>query len=110
MYVSVVNAALAAIDDEIQGADAREGTIVEQLRSVMNDKPPTKNEPRAPKPEKARAEKDNVKSNPAFDNWLESKLRNMFDAVAAESLPPDLMKLLERLDEKTRDDKKDAKS
>ncbi len=110
MCISVVNAALAAIDDEIQGPVARKGTVVEQLRSTMNEKPPTKTAPRAPKPEKARAEKDAVKSNPAFDVWLESKLHTMFDAVAAEPLPPDLVKLLERLDEKTRDDKKDGKT
>ena len=107
MYISVVNAALAAIDDEIQGADARKGAIVEQLRSAMNEKPPTKNEPRPPSPAKAGAEKDNVKSNPAFDAWLENKLHTMFDAVAAEPLPPDLVKLLEQLDDKTRGDKGD---
>lgn len=109
MYISVVNAALADIDDEIQGAVARKGAIVEQLRSVMNEKRPTKKEPRAPAPEKARAEKETVKNNPAFDTWLENKLHTMFDAVASEPLPPDLVKLLEQLDQKTRDDKKDDK-
>jgi hypothetical protein len=42
-----------------------------------------------------------TKMNPAFDTWLEEKLHNMFDAVAAEPLPADLLKLLDELDQKT---------
>ncbi len=41
--------------------------------------------------------------NTAFDSWLDKQLHNIFDAVAAEPLPPNLVKLLETLDEKTRD-------
>ncbi len=37
--------------------------------------------------------------NPAFDDWLEKKLHNIFDTVAMEPVPKDLLKLLEKLDE-----------
>jgi len=43
--------------------------------------------------------------NPAFDDWLEKKLHNIFDTVALEPVPKDLLKLLEKLDEA--EDKKD---
>jgi len=110
MHIGVVNAALAAFDDEFHGAQARKGVIVDRLHSVMNDKPRSKTTSQSPSRGAApsRAE-GGAKTNPAFDAWLESKLHNMFDAVAAEPLPPDLVKLLEQLDQKTRDDGKKSK-
>lgn len=63
----------------------------------MNDKPPSKPQPRAAAP----SAETSSKTNPAFDSWLETKLHKMFDAVASEPLPPDLVKLLEQLDQKT---------
>ncbi|MBY0511276.1 MAG: hypothetical protein K2P94_14130, partial [Rhodospirillaceae bacterium] len=67
----------------------------------MNDKPTL----RLPPLDKARAQNtangSGNKMNPAFDSWLEDKLHNMFDSVAAEPLPQDLLKLLDELDKKT---------
>ena len=101
MHIGVVNAALAAIDDELSGVETRKYASVERLYPDMNDKPTSpKAEPLAAAPKPARTEPDK-NNNPAFDTWLEKKLHNMFDAVAAEPLPPDLVKLLERLDQKT---------
>jgi hypothetical protein len=34
----------------------------------------------------------------AFDTWLERKLHEMFDSVALEPLPPDLLSLVNQLD------------
>ena len=104
MHVGIVNAALAAIDDEIDGMEAYAGPNLERLCSVMTDKPSPKN--RQTKPQ-ARAES---KMNPAFDAWLENKLHSMFDAVAAEPLPADLLKLLDRLDKKMADGEDDKKN
>ncbi len=101
MHIGVVNAALAATDDELSGVDAHKSASVDRLHSNMTDKPSSpKAETRASASKPARLEtaKNN---NPAFDTWLEKKLHNMFDAVAAEPLPPDLVKLLEKLDQKT---------
>jgi hypothetical protein len=45
-----------------------------------------------------------AKFNPAFDAWLETKLHKIFDSVASEPLPQDLVKLLDDIDraEKTK--------
>ncbi|MGE4063005.1 MAG: hypothetical protein AB7E79_06515 [Rhodospirillaceae bacterium] len=40
-----------------------------------------------------------AKFNPAFDAWLETKLHKIFDSVASEPLPADLMKLLGDIDQ-----------
>lgn len=40
-----------------------------------------------------------AKFNPAFDSWLETKLHRIFDSVASEPLPQDLMKLLGDIDQ-----------
>jgi Anti-sigma factor NepR len=101
MHIGVVNAARAAMDDELSGVETRNRAIVDRLHFDMTEKPPSsKSEPRASASASARLEpaKNN---NPAFDTWLEKKLHNMFDAVASEPLPPDLVKLLEKLDQKT---------
>ncbi len=39
-----------------------------------------------------------------FDHWLERKLHKMFDSVASEPIPEDIMDLINRLDEKERND------
>lgn len=39
-----------------------------------------------------------AKFNPAFDSWLETKLHKIFDSVASEPLPQDLVKLLDDID------------
>ncbi len=40
-----------------------------------------------------------AKFNPAFDSWLETKLHKIFDSVASEPLPQDLVKLLDDIDQ-----------
>lgn len=40
-----------------------------------------------------------AKFNPAFDAWLETKLHKIFDTVASEPLPEDLVKLLGQIDQ-----------
>lgn len=40
-----------------------------------------------------------AKFNPAFDAWLETKLHKIFDSVASEPLPQDLMKLLDDIEQ-----------
>lgn len=97
MHIGVVNAALAALDDKLHDPTAPRCVTVNRLLAVMNDKPTPKPQPRPAAP---RAETSS-KTNPAFDSWLETKLHKMFDAVASEPLPPDLVKLLEQLDQKT---------
>ena len=37
-------------------------------------------------------------ANAAFDLWLERKLHDMFDSVAAEPLPEDLLRVIAQLD------------
>ena len=105
MHHNIVYAALADIDDEMHGTDANADSHLERLCSVMTDKPSPKS-----RQTKTQARTDS-KMNPAFDSWLENKLHTMFDAVAAEPLPPDLLKLLDQLDKKMADggDKKDGK-
>ncbi len=105
MHIGVVSTALAAIDHELHGTDASAGSNLERLCSVMTDKPPSKTQQTN---SKARVEAQN-RMNPAFDSWLENKLHSIFDTVAAEPLPPDLLRLLETLDKKMTppdDDKK----
>lgn len=97
MHVGIINAALAAIDHEMHGTDVCAGPKLERLCSVMSDKPSSKNRQA---PSQPRAES---KMNPAFDTWLENKLHSMFDAVASEPLPADLLKLLDQLDKKMGD-------
>ena len=96
MHIGVVNAALAAINDELYGQNAPRSVPVDRLHLVMNDKPASKTQPDLSSPGA-----ESTKTNPAFDSWLETKLHKMFDAVASEPLPPDLVKLLEQLDKKT---------
>ncbi len=97
MHIGVVNAALAALDDNLHGANFARSVPVNRYLAVMNDKPPSKPQPRVAAP----SAETSSKTNPAFDSWLETKLHKMFDAVASEPLPPDLVKLLEQLDQKT---------
>ncbi len=102
MHIGVVTAALAALDDELHVPSAPRGVSVDRFLAVMNDKPTSKPQPRPERSsdDASRAEAS-AKTNPAFDSWLENKLHKMFDAVASEPLPPDLVKLLEQLDQKT---------
>ncbi len=102
MHIGVVNSALAAIDDELLGAESRKGSFVDRPQLLMTEKPPLKTKTGA-NATKAAGPESASQMNPAFDTWLEKRLHSMFDAVAAEPLPPDLLKLLETLDEKTRD-------
>jgi hypothetical protein len=95
MYIAVVNAALASIADDLCDAEAH-CALADRSYPVMTNKESSKAEPRS------NAKDERQKTNPAFDTWLEGKLHNMFDAVAAEPLPPDLIKLLQKLDEKTK--------
>jgi hypothetical protein len=37
--------------------------------------------------------------NAAFDTWLERKLHDMFDSVAAEPLPDDLLRVIAQIDD-----------
>jgi hypothetical protein len=62
------------------------------LRQAMSEKPKTKPDAlnATPRPQ--------AKFNPAFDSWLETKLHRIFDSVASEPLPADLMKLLDDID------------
>ena len=39
------------------------------------------------------------KFNPAFDTWLETKLHKIFDDVASQPLPDDLVNLLKKIDQ-----------
>jgi hypothetical protein len=60
----------------------------------MNDKPTkSKHDIEAGPP------RPSGKLNPAFDTWLETKLHKIFDSVASEPLPQDLMNLLGKIDE-----------
>lgn len=101
MRIAVVNAALSALDDELNDPSARSSAPVERLHLDMNEKSKSKTQAHESQANESPADADNAKSNPAFDSWLETKLHKMFDAVAAEPLPPDLVKLLEQLDKKT---------
>jgi len=102
MHIGVVTAALAALDDEVHVPYAPRGVLVDRFLSAMNDKPTSKppRTERSSEDDATRAETSS-KTNPAFDSWLETKLHKMFDAVASEPLPPDLVKLLKQLDQKT---------
>lgn len=59
----------------------------------MSEKSKTKPEVATPTP------RPQAKFNPAFDSWLETKLHKIFDSVASEPLPQDLVKLLGQIDE-----------
>jgi hypothetical protein len=100
MFFGIVNAALAAIDEPIQKPGRIVWSTVDRAHLVMNDKPVQKTGA-ARSEKKASMRAAGMKQNPAFDSWLEKKLHTMFDAVAAEPLPPDLLKLLDELDKKT---------
>ncbi len=72
----------------------------------MTDKNSSKRSPADSKDLPHRESKARI--NPAFDDWLEKKLHNIFDTVAMEPVPKDLLKLLEKLDEA--DEKKNEKA
>jgi Anti-sigma factor NepR len=64
----------------------------------MADMPPPKSASGTSSPRRPpRA--SGAKSTPGFDEWLERKLRKIFNSAAAEPLPPDLVNLLEKLDD-----------
>lgn len=44
--------------------------------------------------------KADASTDPVFDRWLERKLHELFDAVAHEPIPDDLIQLIVTLDEK----------
>ena len=111
MFIGVVEGALAALREQNDTANSPKSATApttpappsdDRFCPAMTDKPSSKLSPRD-KPAKVRqaGEGSNTKMNPAFDEWLEGKLHNMFDAVASEPLPTDLLKLLDELDKKT---------
>lgn len=71
----------------------------------MKDKTPSKRTRTDGSSNPTRESKARI--NPAFDDWLEKKLHNIFDTVAMEPVPKDLLKLLEKLDEAEEKQKKD---
>jgi len=114
MHIGVVEGALKVLMEKSDTATRQEITAIDRFCPAMNDKPPSK----SPPPKKAKgqsvADGSGKKMNPAFDSWLEDKLHNMFDSVASEPLPQDLLKLLDELEKKTGsssngDDKKSGK-
>ncbi len=113
MHIGIVGAAIAALENTFDDPDPFAGPILDRLYSAMNEKPPAKS-PRAKASDAEQSDargETSAKMNPAFDVWLENKLHKMFDSVAAEPLPAELVKLLEELDKKTSDgDKNDSKS
>ncbi len=48
-----------------------------------------------PRPKKTIGEKESVKPPAAFDLWLQRGLHQMFDDVAREPVPEELLKLIE---------------
>lgn len=99
MYIGVVDGALKVLMEK-NGTDTRQESSADRFCPPMNDKPSSKLPPR----DKTKAQNTadgSAKMNPAFDTWLEDKLHNMFDSVASEPLPQDLLKLLDELDKKT---------
>ena len=57
---------------------------------------------KAPRSKKPRGKSD-AEGNSAFDTWLNRGLHKMFDEVAREPIPDDLLKLIE-------DDRNDPKT
>jgi hypothetical protein len=49
-----------------------------------------------PEPAETPARKDHDLSDVAFDLWLERVLHAMFDGVAKEPIPPELLALIEQ--------------
>lgn len=62
----------------------------------MNDKSPKEKPDGANLPPRVDPR---AKFNPAFDAWLETKLHKIFDTVASEPIPQDLVKLLDQIDQ-----------
>ena len=48
-----------------------------------------------PKPRKTSGEKPPSKPSTAFDLWLQRGLHDMYDDVAKEAIPEELLKLIE---------------
>ncbi len=112
MYIGVVEGALKVLTEN-NDTDTRHESSADRFCPPMNDKPSSKLPSRDKAKAQSTADGSGNKMNPAFDSWLEDKLHNMFDSVASEPLPPDLLKLLDELDKKTgpsgSDDKKSGK-
>jgi hypothetical protein len=100
MFIGVVAGALKALMEK-NGTDSRQESSADRFCPAMNDKPSSKLPPRDKAKAQNTADGSGNKMNPAFDTWLEDKLHNMFDSVASEPLPADLLKLLDELDKKT---------
>jgi hypothetical protein len=115
MFIGVVEGALAALgkQNDTDSQHAHSASSVDRFCRTMTDKPSSKRPQDKAARTRQAADGAGTKMNPAFDTWLEEKLHNMFDAVAAEPLPADLLKLLDDLDKKTSetssDDKKSGK-
>ena len=73
---------------------------------IMTDKTTSKRT-RADGSSSTTPRESKARINPAFDDWLEKKLHNIFDTVAMEPVPKDLLKLLEKLDDVEEKQKKD---
>jgi hypothetical protein len=113
MHIGVVDGALKVLMEKNDTATRQEFSAIDRSCPAMNDKPSSKLPPLKAKTQSV-ADGSGKKMNPAFDSWLEDKLHNMFDSVASEPLPQDLLKLLDELDKKTgsssnSDDKKSGK-
>jgi hypothetical protein len=100
MYIGVVDGALKVLMEK-NDTDTRQASSADRSCPPMNDKPSSKLPPRDKTKAQNTADGSGNKMNPAFDSWLEDKLHNMFDSVASEPLPQDLLKLLDELDKKT---------
>jgi hypothetical protein len=66
----------------------------------MKDKTPTDKAKKAGGVSNAKADAKSREGNNPFDIWLSRKLSDMFDQVAQEPLPNELLELVKKLEEK----------
>jgi len=77
-------------------------SLIAGAGALVNDSSddPVKGEKRAPGP-KSREKRDrNSPPDDAFDIWLDRSLRKMFEDAEKEPIPPDLLALIKRHQEK----------
>ena len=60
------------------------------------DPKPDNDDPTMDDPVKAAGRKRRFKSDVAFDLWLDRGLRAVYDGVAEEPIPPELLALIDR--------------
>jgi hypothetical protein len=78
--------------DVCLGRESVEGSSFHAQCAMANDNKPQKD--RAA--EAARDKKVKAPAERPFDMWLQKQLHAMYDEIAAEPLPDDLVKLIER--------------